>query len=90
MTATLTIHGRHSDGPVTIRDEDTVRAIAEAVAAYNRDGTDRQFRVRRPSPSRHIRKSTVFKASEVATLHADGVDLTDLGSPFVTDGQVAA
>lgn len=89
MTATLTIHGRH-DGPVTIHDENTVRAIAEAVAAYNRNEGDRQFRVRRPSPSQHIRKSTVFKASEVATLNADGVDLTDLGTPFVRDERVAA
>lgn len=88
MTATLTIHGRH-DGPVTIHDEDTVRAIAEAVTAFNVHGQDRQFRVRRPSPSKHIRRSTVFKASEVASLNADGVDLTDLGSPVVA-GQVAA
>ncbi len=82
MTAKLTIHGRDGDGPVTIHDENTVRAIAEAVAAYNRNEGDRQCRVRRPSPSQHIRKSTVFKASEVASLNADGINLVDLGSPF--------
>ncbi len=82
MTATLTIHGRHGDGPVTIHDEDTARVIAEAVAAYNRNEGDRQFRVRRPSPSRHIRRAVVFKASEVASLNANGVNLVDLGSPF--------
>ncbi len=89
MTATLTIHGRDGDGPVTIHDENTVRAIAEGVTAYNVNGEDRQFRVRRPSPSQHIRKSTVFKASEVASLNADGVDLVDLGSPFGTQAVAA-
>ncbi len=81
MTATLTRFNK--PGTVTIHDEGTVRAIAAAVTRHNRIGDDTQFRVRRPSPSRHLRRSVVFKASEVATLNADGVDLTDLPTPIV-------
>ncbi len=80
MTATLTLADR--PGTVTITDGAIVRQIAEAVATYNYDGTDQQFRVRRPSPSGHIRHLVRFKASQVATLNADGIDLVDLGSPF--------
>ncbi len=88
MTATLTLANR--PGTVTINDPDTVRQIAEAVAAYNYDGTDRQFRIARPSPSKHLRRSVVFSASQVATLNATGVDLVDLGNPFAQDAAVAA
>ncbi len=81
MTARLTLTDR--PGAVTVHDEGTVRAIAGAVARHNRTGDDTTFRVRRPSPSQHLRRSVVFKASEVTSLNANGVDLTDLDTPVV-------
>jgi hypothetical protein len=80
--ATLTLH--HRPGTVTIRDEGTVRAVAAAVARWTRGHGDTGFRIRRPSPSRHLRRTDVFKASQVATLNANGVDLTDLPAPVAT------
>lgn len=80
MTAKLTLKDR--PGTVTVHDEATVRAVADAVAEFNRTGADAAFRVRRPSPRPHIRHSVKFQASEVASLNADGIDLTDLASPI--------
>ncbi len=86
MTATLTLADR--PGTVTINDPGTVRDIAEAVHRFNHDGVDGQFRIAQPSPSKHIRRSVVFSASQVASLNADGINLVDLGSPF--DAQAVA
>lgn len=86
--ATLTRCGQ--PGTITIHDEGTVRAIAAAVARHTRGDGDTQFRVRRPSPSRHVRRSVVFKASEVESLNANGVDLTDLPAPTSAGMAVAA
>ncbi len=74
MTATLTLLDR--PGSVTVHDEGTVRAIADAVARYNRGNGDTGFRVRQ-SLSQHIRRSVVFRASQVAGLNAAGIDLVD-------------
>ncbi len=79
MSATLTLQDR--PGPVTIRDEGVVRAVAGAVTLFSRGGGDTQLRIRRPSPSRHVRRAVVFSASEVVAINADGVDLTDFASP---------
>jgi hypothetical protein len=80
MAARLTLRDR--PGTVTIADEATVRAVAVAVATWNRDNVDTAFRVRRPSPRPHIRRNIRFQASQVAGLNANGVDLVDLGSPI--------
>jgi hypothetical protein len=87
MTATLTLADR--PGTVTVNDPATVQQIAAAVAAYNWDSTDRQFRIARPSPSKHLRRSVVFSASQVASLNADGVDLVDLDHPFAVKAVAA-
>lgn len=89
VSATITIATRHG-GSVTVTDEAMIRAVVEAVVAFNRGEGDRQFRIRRPSPSQHIRKSTIFKASEVTAVNANGVDLLDAPNPTSTVGQVAA
>lgn len=83
MSATITL--RHREGALVVRDADTIRAIAAGVAAYNRGDGDQQFRVRR-SANLAVR----FKASEVDTLNADGIDLTDVGNPFAPAEAVAA
>lgn len=88
MTATLTLHNR--PGTVTVHDEGVVRAIAATVAYWTRTGHDTQFRVRRPSPSRHVRRTLVFRVSQVDSLNANGVDLTDLPSPIATAGLAVA
>ena len=74
MSATITL--RHRDGTLTVTDNDTVRAIARAVETYERGGDDQQFRVRR---SRNL--AVRFRASQVDSINANGIDLTDVKSP---------
>jgi hypothetical protein len=83
MSATITL--RHREGPVAARDNDTVRTIAEAVAAYNRNRVDnRLFRIRR-SANLAVR----FRASDIVAVNAHGIDLVDV-NPFEQGKAVAA
>ncbi len=77
MTATLTLTDR--PGTVALTNEPLVRAIAAAVATFNRGDGDELFRVALPGRSR---RSVSFRASQVKSLNADGIDLVDLGNPF--------
>lgn len=79
MSATLTLLDR--PGSVTVHDDGVVRAVAGAVALYTRGEGDTAFRIRRSSPSRHLRRSVVFRASQVVALNANGVDLADVPTP---------
>jgi hypothetical protein len=91
MTAKLTLQDR--PGTVTVHNDHMIRAIVEGRAVYARTGENRQYRVRRPSPSPHIVKTVVFKASEVTSVNANGADLTDYASPVAYSAetvQVAA
>lgn len=87
MTARLTLKDR--PGQVTVADDNTVRTVVDAVVAYSRTGADRQFRIRRPSPSQHIRKAAIFKASEVTGVNAEGVDLLDAPVPSTVEAVAA-
>lgn len=92
MTAQVTIAGREL--PLPVHDEHTIREIAVAVHKWNRLKVDTEFRVSRPEPTKNPKHRRnvrcVFLASQVKGVNANGIDLTDLGSPFDTAGQVAA
>lgn len=90
MTAKLTLAYR--PGTVTVHDEGVVRAVAGAVAYYDRTGVDLDttFRVGRPSPSGHTRRAVVFHASAVEALNAVGADLGGLNTPAASTLAVAA
>lgn len=89
MTATVTIDGRRL--PLPVADPVKVREIADAVAVWTQRGVDAQLRVARPKPTPNARRvETVFRASQVAAISANGIDLTDVPSPLGTVEAVAA
>ncbi len=83
MSATITL--QHREDTLVVRDDDTGRAIVEAVVAHQRGEGDRQFRVRR-SANLAVR----FQASDVDAINANGVDLIDAANPTGTVQAVAA
>ncbi len=82
MTATITLNHRRL--PLPISDEQQLRDIATAVAT----GTQKQWRVRRPSPDGR-KRLTVFSTADVTGIDANGINFTDLPAPVGTTAVAA-